>query len=625
MLPGMQLAVYTTPTGSIIADWTSIAIGVEFEKDEHGYKSLSAFIPLPFAEAMLFYNRPGTPHLELTYSGSCIWQGRIEDVSIVAGGISIVAFGYYRAFADQLYTATHTAAAPSAIIAAMLTKAPLLSSVTKFIQNPGTTITERYEDLYPVEILERLVKLGDDQTPPRMWEVGVDAARLVYFRPQSSTGKTWYVDSDSNGIEINRSLEQVYNSVYAVYSSSTNQRAVTANSTDAPSISQAGLTREAMVSTQTRSSSQAGRWRDAYLDDHSEPTPNAVLPFKSVFDSGGNAWPLWAIENGDTIIDRSLPPAISSTIDKISVFRIKSLAYSVDQDEIKVVPESPIQSLEEQVGGENSATQKISDRLGVVEGAVGAGHNISPNEGGGLVPATMIGFFPGDCPTGWTEYTSARGRFIVGVPSGGTVEGTVGSALTNLGTRTISTVVAHTHTEGTLANAAEAAHTHGAGSLDAAAEAAHTHSVNPPSTTSTGISVDHTHAVDPPNTTSSSDGAHDHDITTTLTGAQPGVGASLSPNSPVTINGAISTAAAHTHTVNIASFTSGGASVSHTHTVDIAAFDSAAGSSHDHVISGTSAAGSSHNHTISGSTASTGSATVDVTMPYLQLRLCQKD
>ena len=46
----------------------------------------------------------------------------------------------------------------------------------------------------------------------------------------------------------------------------------------------------------------------------------------------------------------------------------------------------------------------------------------------------------GSCPTGWTEYTATRGRALVGVPSGGTVGGTVGTALTNLQDKT------HTHT-----------------------------------------------------------------------------------------------------------------------------------------------------------------------------------
>lgn len=65
-------------------------------------------------------------------------------------------------------------------------------------------------------------------------------------------------------------------------------------------------------------------------------------------------------------------------------------------------------------------------------------------------PKGLIAFIASSTiPTGWAEYTAARGRYIVGVPSGGTIAGTVGSAMTNLQTlghsHTYNTVIAHTH------------------------------------------------------------------------------------------------------------------------------------------------------------------------------------
>jgi|GEM_PF-4102603 len=59
---------------------------------------------------------------------------------------------------------------------------------------------------------------------------------------------------------------------------------------------------------------------------------------------------------------------------------------------------------------------------------------------GGAVPKNGV-FYTTDSsvPAGYTEYTAARGRMIVGLPSGGTVAGTVGTALSNLENRT------HTH------------------------------------------------------------------------------------------------------------------------------------------------------------------------------------
>lgn len=91
--------------------------------------------------------------------------------------------------------------------------------------------------------------------------------------------------------------------------------------------------------------------------------------------------------------------------------------------------------------------------------------------GGITLAADLVTFSTaGTCPTGWTEYTAARGRLVVGLPSGGTSAGTVGTALTNLQDKTHThTTASHTHTV-----ASTASHTHGAGSY---ASASHTHGI----------------------------------------------------------------------------------------------------------------------------------------------------
>lgn len=54
----------------------------------------------------------------------------------------------------------------------------------------------------------------------------------------------------------------------------------------------------------------------------------------------------------------------------------------------------------------------------------------------GGVPSNAVIFYNGAaCPSGWTELTSARGRYLVGLPSGGTLAGTAGTALSDLENR----------------------------------------------------------------------------------------------------------------------------------------------------------------------------------------------
>ena len=73
------------------------------------------------------------------------------------------------------------------------------------------------------------------------------------------------------------------------------------------------------------------------------------------------------------------------------------------------------------------------------------------------IPTGAVVFFNlAACPAGWTEHTEARGRAVVGVPAGGTLNGTVNSALSDLQNRT------HTHQVfgTTLATSAVASHNH---------------------------------------------------------------------------------------------------------------------------------------------------------------------
>ncbi|MEX2055042.1 MAG: hypothetical protein WD972_02570, partial [Candidatus Andersenbacteria bacterium] len=68
------------------------------------------------------------------------------------------------------------------------------------------------------------------------------------------------------------------------------------------------------------------------------------------------------------------------------------------------------------------------------------------------VPAGAVNYFNlAACPTGWTELTGARGRYLVGLPASGTLAGTGGTALTNLENRAVGQ---HNHT------ASDSGHSH---------------------------------------------------------------------------------------------------------------------------------------------------------------------
>ena len=56
---------------------------------------------------------------------------------------------------------------------------------------------------------------------------------------------------------------------------------------------------------------------------------------------------------------------------------------------------------------------------------------------GGVPTGAVIFVTTAACPSGYSAYATAQGRYVVGLPSGGTLEGTQGTALSNQENRAV--------------------------------------------------------------------------------------------------------------------------------------------------------------------------------------------
>jgi hypothetical protein len=89
-------------------------------------------------------------------------------------------------------------------------------------------------------------------------------------------------------------------------------------------------------------------------------------------------------------------------------------------------------------------------------------------------PGAVMFFNRENCPDGWTELTDSQGRVVVGLPGGGALGATVGTALTDQENRPVGQ---HTHTvndPGHYHEVYDPGHNHGAVDLG------HTHPINDP-------------------------------------------------------------------------------------------------------------------------------------------------
>jgi hypothetical protein len=92
----------------MLADYSNqLESGLRFSTNEHGFASLETpLIILPLNQAFEVYEWPGLPHVVVgDTAAGVIWEGRLEDIGVVDGGIALTAFGYQRAMHDVPYTA----------------------------------------------------------------------------------------------------------------------------------------------------------------------------------------------------------------------------------------------------------------------------------------------------------------------------------------------------------------------------------------------------------------------------------------------------------------------------------------------------------------------------------------
>lgn len=218
-----------------------------------------------------------------------------------------------------------------------------LSSSTAQIRAPGIDLRDEvYEDASMADMLTRLAGLGD--SGGNTWEVGVQDDRALYLRPRGMTGRTWYVDASK--IDVKRTLDRLYNSVYAVYQDAGDTTQRTAVATDGASVQRFGLARRRALAVNTSSVAQATAHRDVALRDGKDPTPQAGIDVPAIYDAQGERWPLWSVRTGDTLVVRTLAPGISAEVDRIKTLVVRGSRYDLLSDTLAITPEQPLPELD---------------------------------------------------------------------------------------------------------------------------------------------------------------------------------------------------------------------------------------------------------------------------------------
>lgn len=500
----LSVQIFSSPGQNVLlADFTYLVRppfggGIRFSSNRHGFASCELpFVPMSLEEAFLVYDWPGTPHLVISDEAADeIWNGRLEDVAIVGGGVRLVSFGYWRALSDVVYTALWSRSGVAGFTALTVDDGPEFENPkfsfdslnrlfiglvkdTKYFSSPqndrGAVFYEipnkgerqivevsfDYEHDLPNQMDFRLVafnsglvsqviewsdgggspssgsqtivlsapkdavlfevvqvqgqtnyvdetgeqygkitnlrvktqtgtvlasdivsslalfvnginplqlsssassievtttdledELYEDEMPAAIlddlalrhgFECGVWESQRLYWRPQASQGKHWYVDVTR--LELERSLNEVQNSFYGVYSGVSGQRLRTDVADDMVSQAQWSLVRRGLLQVRTSSESEAETFRDVALENAVGLQVRAAIDFAHVYDDGGADYPLYVLRAGDTLTMRNLPPTLSVEIDNIRTFLIGFAEFNSVDGTIRLEPMTPVPTL----------------------------------------------------------------------------------------------------------------------------------------------------------------------------------------------------------------------------------------------------------------------------------------
>jgi hypothetical protein len=224
--------------------------------------------------------------------------------------------------------------------------ASAISTSNRLITSPTINLLQAiYEDTAPSAVLDELAQLGDSAGQHYEW--GVFDGRELFFRPVGSAARQWAIDAAD--LDIEQSLDGLFNSTYGLYQDANGRTLRTAAQTNAQSIGRYGLTRQASQEADTTSSATAITIAATATAATATPIPRATVKVRRFSTlTGAPARGEW-VRSGDTVTIRNLPPSTSSAVDKVRTFTVAQTSFNLDTGDVTVIPESPGPDLEFQI------------------------------------------------------------------------------------------------------------------------------------------------------------------------------------------------------------------------------------------------------------------------------------
>jgi len=293
--------------------------------------------------------------LVITDKYKTVWEGRLEDVGLTEGSVSVTAYGYYANLSDIPYTTAYNDNFDVVIKAVLTANCAQISSDQSNIDATGgpaitSAAASSYLDIYPKQIVEKLANFSDT-TYNSKWYFAIWEDRVPYLKRVNVSTVNYKVGlGDFSRFLLKHRGADLWNSCYAVYDDGGIARTATVN--DVPSQEKYGdgttslIRRKVIPSLGAVAQAAAQSARDGWLKAHKDVWPkleNMVLG-QTVYDTSGfpvsSSW----VRAGEVIRIQDLVPA-STDLDAVErdalrTYYIVETEYDMDRAELRIVPDT---------------------------------------------------------------------------------------------------------------------------------------------------------------------------------------------------------------------------------------------------------------------------------------------
>jgi len=344
-------------------DLTDKVQNLKFSTKLHGGFYLCTFnLKADLPEAWEWFTGKAFCRLVISDATRTLWEGRIEDIGLSEGAVTVTAYGYYANLSDIPYNTAYNDnfdVVLKAVLTACCTQISADQSNIDATGGPAITsgADSEYLDIYPKEIVEKLAKFSDD-TYSGKWFFAVWEDRVPYLKRRVTTAIDWQTaPCDFARFKLVHRGAELWNSCYAVYDAGgVVTRTATTNDTDSQTkygSSAASFTRRKVIpqlGSVAAATAQAARdhWLEEYHEIWGRMEDMVLGP--NVQDANGVPYPSSRVRAGDVLRVRDLVPA-SADLDAIArdalrTFYIVETSYDAERGELRITPDLESASLD---------------------------------------------------------------------------------------------------------------------------------------------------------------------------------------------------------------------------------------------------------------------------------------